>query len=79
MQNNTNDEIQYFDSNNEELFPGDSVTLIKDLKVKNSSETLKQGTVFKNIQPGDDEEHVRSKSLFLKTCFLKKKKMKKRK
>lgn len=32
------------DSNGSQLHDGDSVTLIKDLKVKGTSETLKRGT-----------------------------------
>ena len=38
------------DSNGNELNDGDSVQVIKDLKVKGSSLTLKQGKVFKNIR-----------------------------
>jgi len=34
------------DSNGNTLAEGDSVQVIKDLKVKGSSETLKRGTVF---------------------------------
>jgi len=36
------------DSNGTILNDGDAVTLIKDLKVKGSSITLKRGTVVKN-------------------------------
>ena len=64
------------DSNGNELSDGDAVQVIKDLKVKGSSETLKRGTVFKNIRLTDDEEviecgHGRN-TVVLKTCFLKK-------
>ncbi|MGB7905712.1 MAG: PhnA domain-containing protein, partial [Steroidobacteraceae bacterium] len=38
------------DSNGNTLAEGDSVQVIKDLKVKGSSETLKRGTVYKNIR-----------------------------
>ena len=38
------------DSNGTILRDGDSVTLIKDLKVKGSSITLKRGTVVKKIR-----------------------------
>ena len=38
------------DSNGTLLAEGDSVTLIKDLKVKGSSLMLKRGTVVKNIR-----------------------------
>jgi protein PhnA len=65
------------DSNGNELIDGDSVVVIKDLKVKGSSDTLKRGTSFKNIRLiEDDEEAVECGSgrstLVLKTCFLKK-------
>lgn len=43
------------DSNGNELTSGDSVQLIKDLKVKGTSVTLKRGTVTKNIRLTDDE------------------------
>jgi protein PhnA len=39
------------------LADGDSVTLIKDLKVKGAGQTLKRGTVIKSIRlTGDDQE-----------------------
>ena len=65
------------DSNGNTLADGDSVTLIKDLKVKGTSLTLKRGTMIKNIRLTDDEEEVecnaeKVKGLVLKTCFLKK-------
>lgn len=60
------------------LQDGDTVTVIKDLKVKGSSIPLKQGTVIRNIRlVEDDAEHIEGnsdkiKGLVLKTCFLKK-------
>lgn len=65
------------DSNGAELADGDSVMLIKDLKVKGTSVTLKRGTVIKNIRLTEDEEEIechaeKVKNLVLKTCFLKK-------
>jgi protein PhnA len=57
---------------------GDSVVVIKDLKVKGSSIPLKQGTVIRNIRLVDgDVEHIEGssdkiKGLVLKVCFLKK-------
>ncbi len=65
------------DSNGTELNDGDSVQVIKDLKVKGTSVTLKRGTVIKNIRLTDDEELIecnadKVKGLILKTCFLKK-------
>lgn len=64
------------DSNGNALADGDSVMVIKDLKVKGSSVTLKRGTVIKNIRLTDDPEQIecnadKVKGLVLKTCFLK--------
>jgi protein PhnA len=65
------------DSNGNALADGDSVTVIKDLKVKGSSQTLKRGTMIRNIRLTDDPEEIecnaeKIKGLVLKTCFLKK-------
>jgi protein PhnA len=65
------------DSNGTELSDGDSVTLIKDLKVKGTSETLKRGTLVKNIRLTDNLDEIECstkqvKGLVLKTEFLKK-------
>lgn len=65
------------DSNGAELKDGNSVTLIKDLKVKGSSITLKRGTVVKNIRLTDNEDEIdcrsdKVKDLVLKTAFVKK-------
>jgi protein PhnA len=64
------------DSNGNELKDGDAVMVIKDLKVKGSSDTLKRGTVFKGIRLTDDEEAIECgqgrNTVVLKTCFLKK-------
>ena len=64
------------DSNGNPLNEGDSVHVIKDLKVKGSSITLKRGKVFKNIHLTDSEDEVECREgktvLVLKTCFLKK-------
>jgi protein PhnA len=65
------------DSNGNELLEGDNVTLIKDLKVKGSTVTLKRGTTFKNIRLTDDENEIDCKSkevkgLVLRTEFVKK-------
>ncbi len=70
-------DINVKDSNGTTLNAGDSVQLIKDLKVKGTSVTLKRGTVIKNIRLTDDEEEIecnadKVKGLVLKTCFLKK-------
>ncbi|MCC7050680.1 MAG: alkylphosphonate utilization protein [Bacteroidia bacterium] len=64
------------DSNGNLLQDGDNVTLIKDLKVKGSSVTLKRGTNVKGIKLTDDPEEIDCKvngmKIVLKTCFLKK-------
>ena len=52
------DEIITKDSNGNILKDGDIVKLIKDLKVKGSSITLKRGTVVKNIKLTDDTDEV---------------------
>lgn len=59
------------------LSQGDAVLVIKDLKVKGTSVTLKQGTKIKNIRLTDNEGEIecstdKIKGLVLKTCFLKK-------
>ncbi|MFV3129425.1 alkylphosphonate utilization protein [Niveispirillum sp. KHB5.9] len=65
------------DCNGNLLAEGDSVTLIKDLKVKGANVTLKRGTVVKGIHLTDDPEEIEGKvekvkGLVLKTCFVKK-------
>ena len=64
------------DSNGAELFDGDAVTVIKDLKVKGSSMVIKRGTKVKSIRLTENPEEVDCKidgsSIVLKTCFLKK-------
>lgn len=65
------------DSNGTILNDGDCVTVIKDLKVKGTSSTIKRGTLIKNIRLTADAEEIecnaeKVKGLVLKTCFLKK-------
>lgn len=65
------------DANGTELKDGDSVTLIKDLKVKGTKETIKRGTLVKNIRLTGDTGEIECntkqvKGLVLKTEFLKK-------
>jgi protein PhnA len=64
------------DSNGTPLSEGDSVTVIKDLKVKGSSSNLKRGKLIKNIRftnsPDEIEGRVDGSTLVLKTMFLKK-------
>jgi protein PhnA len=59
------------------LADGDSVVLIKDLKVKGAGQTLKQGTVIKTIRLTDNPEeidcrHDAIKGLVLRTEFVRK-------
>ena len=65
------------DSAGNVLADGDSVTLIKDLKVKGANQTLKQGTVIRSIRlTGNPEEidcrHEAIKGLVLRTEFVRK-------
>jgi len=64
------------DANGNVLKDGDSVVLIKDLKVKGSSITLKVGTKVKSIRLVGGDHEVDCKmdggSFMLKACFLKK-------
>ena len=62
-------------SNGATLNEGDSVTVIKDLKVKGSSTVLKRGTMIRNIHLTDDQGEIEGrtdkvKGLVLKTEFL---------
>ncbi len=46
------------DSNGTLLKEGDSVTVIKDLKVRGSSSVIKRGTMVKNIKLTDDPSEI---------------------
>jgi protein PhnA len=70
-------DIKVKDSNGATLNEVDSVTVIKDLKVKGSSTVLKRGTVIKNIHLTGNADEIEGrtdkvKDLVLKTVFLKK-------
>src|SRR5690242_10251542 len=65
------------DASGNVLADGDSVVLIKDLKVKGAGQTLKQGTVIKAIRLTDNPEeidcrHDAIKGLVLRTEFVRK-------
>ncbi|MFL5813627.1 MAG: PhnA domain-containing protein [Bdellovibrionia bacterium] len=64
------------DSNGTPLAEGDTVMVIKDLKVKGGSSDLKRGTVIKKVHLIDDPDviecRVDGSTLVLKTIFLKK-------
>ena len=70
------DALKVKDSNGSVLAAGDSIQVIKDLKVK-GADTLKRGTVFKNIRLiEDDAENIEAgagrNAVVLKTMFVKK-------
>ncbi|MCW9709303.1 alkylphosphonate utilization protein [Avibacterium sp. 21-586] len=71
-----NEESVVKDSNGNPLQDGDSVILIKDLKVKGSSIVLKKGTKAKNIRLVNGDHDVDCKidgqNFSLKSEFLKK-------
>ena len=65
------------DANGNELQDGDSVTVIKDLKVKGSSSVVKVGTKVKNIRLVDGDHDIDCKidgigAMQLKSEFVKK-------
>jgi len=63
------------DSNGNILNAGDSVIVIKTLKVKGMAKDIKMGTVVKNIRLTDDDAMIEGKvdggMVVLKTCFVK--------
>lgn len=71
------EKVEVRDAAGNVLADGDSVTLIKDLKVKGANQTLKQGTVIRSIRLTDDPEeidcrHDTIKGLVLRTEFVRK-------
>jgi len=64
------------DSNGTLLNEGDSVSIIKDLKVKGSSSVIKRGTIVKNIRLTESEDEIEGKveksMMVLKAEFVKK-------
>jgi len=71
------DEKVVKDANGNVLSDGDSVTIIKDLKVKGSSSSLKIGTKVKNIRLVDGDHNIECKidgfgEMKLKSEFVKK-------
>lgn len=70
-------EAEVRDASGTVLADGDSVVLIKDLKVKGAGQTLKQGTVIKSIRLTDNPQeidcrHDAIKGLVLRTEFVRK-------
>jgi len=71
------DEGGVVDVNGNALSDGDSVTIIKDLKVKGSSSDLKRGTKVKNIRLVEGDHDIECKidgfgAMKLKSEFVKK-------
>ncbi len=71
------EEKVFKDANGNILQDGDSVTVIKDLKVKGSSNVVKRGTKVKNIRLVDGDHDIDCKidgfgAMQLKTEFVKK-------
>lgn len=74
---NSEDTLVVKDSNGNILKDGDSVTVIKDLKVKGSSSPIKMGTKVKNIRLVDGDHNIDCKidgfgAMSLKSEFVKK-------
>ncbi|ATD56085.1 zinc ribbon domain-containing protein YjdM [Clostridium chauvoei] len=74
---NNEDELIVKDSNGNILNDGDSVTIIKDLKVKGSPSPLKKGTKVKNIRLIEGDHNIDCKidgfgAMQLKSEFVKK-------
>ena len=74
---NNEDELVVKDANGNILKDGDSVTIIKDLKVKGASSALKAGTKVKNIRLVDGDHKIDCKidgfgAMSLKSEFVKK-------
>ncbi|MPQ22757.1 zinc ribbon domain-containing protein YjdM [Carnobacterium divergens] len=73
----TNEQNVIKDSNGNILNDGDTITVIKDLKVKGSSSALKMGTRVKNIRLVDGDHNIDCKidgfgPMKLKSEFVKK-------
>ncbi len=71
------DELIVKDANGTQLADGDSVTIIKSLKVKGASSMLKIGTKVKNIRLVDGDHNIDCKidgfgAMQLKSEFVKK-------
>jgi protein PhnA len=76
---NDGDELEavIVDSNGNQLQDGDTITVIKDLKVKGSSSVVKVGTKVKNIRLVDGDHDIDCKidgigAMKLKSKFVKK-------
>lgn len=72
IQEQDDDKLIVKDSNGNLLSDGDDVILIKDLKLKGSSEVLKKGNKYKGIRLVAGDHNVDCGKLLLKSEFLKK-------
>lgn len=72
VEEHDDDQLIVKDSNGNLLADGDDVLLIKDLKLKGSSEVLKKGTKFKDIRLVRGDHNVDCGKIMLKSEFLKK-------
>ena len=77
VENPEDDEVVIKDANGNVLQDGDTVTVIKDLKVKGSSSVVKVGTKVKNIRLVDGDHDIDCKidgigAMKLKSQFVKK-------
>jgi protein PhnA len=75
-ESNTIEDFEVKDSNGNLLHNGDTVLIIKDLKVKGGS-TLKRGTKVKDIRLSDEAEGVTGKidgmkGIYIRPEFVKK-------
>lgn len=75
--NNTDNDKNIKDANGNPLQDGDTITVIKDLKVKGSSLVVKVGTKVKNIRLVDGDHDIDCKidgigAMKLKSQFVKK-------
>ena len=71
------EDLVAIDANGNKLTDGDTVTLIKDLKVKGAPKDLKQGTRVKNIRIVEGDHNIDCKidgfgAMKLKSEFVKK-------
>ena len=71
------DSVEVRDAVGNLLADGDAVTLVKDLKVKGTSQTLKRGTAIKSIRLTGDPQEIDCrfdgiKGLVLRAEFVKK-------
>ena len=76
-QDNDSEDATINDANGQPLKDGDTVTVIKDLKIKGSSKVIKIGTKVKNIRLVDGDHDIDCKidsigAMKLKSIFVKK-------